>query len=129
MIAVDTNVLVRYVTNDDPVQARAAMEILGGDRAVLISHTVLLEFEWVLRGVYGLSREVVQRAMLQVLGLPNVIVRQAERVDEALSLHREGMDFADALHLVLAEGAPLYTFDERLVRKGGKRAVLVPISL
>lgn len=105
------------------------MDVLGGDRVVLISHTVLLKFEWVLRGVYGLSREVVRRAILQVLGLPNVIVRQAERVDEALSLHREGMDFADALHLVLAEGAILFTFDERLARKGGERAALVPTAI
>jgi len=51
MIAADTNVLVRYVTNDDPVRARKAADLLAGQATILIAHSVLLETEWVLRAV------------------------------------------------------------------------------
>lgn len=77
MIAVDTNVLVRYVTNDDPVQARKAADLLAGPETILIAHSVLLELEWVLRAVYELSRPAILKAMRQVLGLPGTHVEQA----------------------------------------------------
>jgi len=52
MIAVDTNILVLYIVNDDIEQARQAKELLG-ENAVFISKTVILETEWVLRDVYN----------------------------------------------------------------------------
>ena len=55
MIAVDTNLLVRILTNDDPIQARRAVKILKNDD-IFIPKTVLLETEWVLRHGYGIGR-------------------------------------------------------------------------
>jgi predicted nucleic acid-binding protein len=52
MLAIDTNVVVRYLTGDDPDQAAKARRIVDGE-AVLVTTTVLLETEWVLRGAYG----------------------------------------------------------------------------
>ena len=117
MIAVDTNVLVRYLTNDDAEQARQAMAVLAGPDVILLPHTVLLELEWVLRAVYELPPETIHRSLLQVLGLANVQIEKADDVAKALSWYESGMDFADALHLALATGVDrLLTFDQRFVK-------------
>lgn len=118
MIAVDTNVLVRYLTNDDPEQARRAVAVLAGADAILVPHTVLLELEWVLRAAYDVPAETIHRSLLQVLGLANVRVEKPQQVASALSWYEHGMDFADALHLALATGAnQLVTFDQRFITK------------
>ena len=62
---------------------------------------MLLEFEWVLRSVYELSRDRTQAAMLHVLGLPTVTIERPERVARALRWHDGGMNFDDTLHLRL----------------------------
>jgi predicted nucleic-acid-binding protein len=116
MIAVDTNVLVRYLTNDDAVQASKAMAVLAGSDRILVTHTVLLELAWVLRAAYDLSPETINRSLLQVLGLPNVQIDKAEQIAQALAWYEDGMDFADALHLALATGVErFFTFDQRFV--------------
>lgn len=117
MIAVDTNVLVRYVTNDDPAQARRAADLLAGTERIHVSHTVLLEMEWVLRALYALGRPAVLTALRQVLGLPGIHVEQPALVALTLERYERGFDFADALHLANAGAAtPLYTFDKRFAR-------------
>jgi predicted nucleic-acid-binding protein len=117
MIGVDTNVLVRYLTNDDAEQARKAVSVLAGADRILVTHTVLLELAWVLRAVYELSPETIHRSLLQVLGLPNVRVEKAEQIVQALAWYETGMDFADALNLALAAGAERFgTFDQRFVK-------------
>lgn len=117
MIGVDTNVLVRYLTNDDAEQARKAVSVLAGADRILVTHTVLLELAWVLRAVYELSPETIHRSLLQVLGLPNVRVEKAEQIVQALAWYETGMDFADALHLALAAGVERFvTFDQRFVK-------------
>ena len=118
MIAVDTNVVVRVLTNDDPAQAAAAAAVLER-QAVFLSLSVVLETEWVLRNVYGLDRGVVVRALRRFLGIPTVTAESAARIGQALSWYEEGFDFADALHLASAYevGAPrLVTFDGRFRR-------------
>jgi predicted nucleic-acid-binding protein len=117
MIGVDTNVLVRYLTNDDAEQARKAVSVLAGADRILVTHTVLLELAWVLRAVYELSPETIHRSLLQVLGLPNVRIEKAEQIVQALAWYETGMDFADALHLALAAGVERFvTFDQRFVK-------------
>ena len=117
MIGVDTNVLVRYLTNDDAEQARKAMSVLAGADRILVTHTVLLELAWVLRAVYELSPETIHRSLLQVLGLPNVRIEKAEQIVQALAWYETGMDFADALHLALAAGVERFvTFDQRFFK-------------
>ena len=121
MIALDTNVWVRYVTNDDPVQARRAMDILAAADEVFLPKTVLLELEWVLRAAYDLPRQAILKAMLQILGLPMVRAEKPEQVAKALDWFRGGIDFADALHVAGSGAAEAFvTFDEVLIRKGKK---------
>ncbi len=126
MIAVDTNVLVRYVTNDDAEQARRALALLGGEDGVFVAKTVLLETEWVLRAVYALAPEAVRKALLHICGLPNLAVEDERAVNHALDAYEHGLDFADALHCASSPGAEIfYTFDEKFVRDAAKCGLAV----
>lgn len=117
MIALDTNVVVRLLVDDDPAQTRRARRLLEKHN-VLVVPTVLLETEWVLRGAYEIKRPAVARSMRLLLGLPTVVLAQAQAVVQALGWFEAGLDFADALHLALAEDAEgLVTFDARLAKR------------
>lgn len=100
MIAVDTNILVRYLVKDDLVQARLATGFLAGNRCFVLK-TVLLELVWVLSSSAGycLPRETVHERLLHVLGLSCIETEEPANVAQALDWYAKGMDFADALHL------------------------------
>lgn len=119
MVALDTNVWVRYLTNDDPLQAHRALMLLEESDAVYLPKTVLLELEWVLRAVYAIKPAVIHHSLLHILGLPKVIAESAAQVAAALDYYLDGFDFADALHLSSSDSSQaVYTFDERFARKG-----------
>jgi predicted nucleic-acid-binding protein len=119
MITLDTNVWVRYLTNDDELQARRALKLLEQSDAVFLPKTVLLELEWVLRAAYRVKPADIHRSLLQILGLPMVIAESAGQVTAALDFYAQGYDFADALHLACSDTArAVYTFDEKFARKG-----------
>lgn len=120
MIALDTNVVVRFLVNDDAAQARRARALIERN-AVFVPATVLLETEWVLRGGYGLPRAEVVRLLRALLGLPDLSTDDPQRVARALEWHAAGVDFADALHLAGSAGAERFaTFDEKLVKAARK---------
>ena len=114
MRAIDTNVLVRFLTGDDPDQAeRARHAIDAGD--IFVPTTVLLETEWVLRSGYGFAAERVIAALRGFAGLPGVAVEDPALLARALEWASDGMDFADALHLGRsAKCAAFLSFDTRL---------------
>ena len=99
MIAVDTNVLVRCLTLDDPTQVPAARALLGHGNGVFVAKTVLLELEWVLRAAYKLPRTTIHLALERLLGLPNLSAEDPDQLRQALDGYSGGLDFADALHL------------------------------
>ena len=113
MLAVDTNVIVRYLTRDDAEQfARASALIHNED--VYACTTVLLETEWVLRRAYRFSRERVVAALTAFAGLPSVTLEDAASAAKALNWTQRGMDFADALHLAKAQGCEAFiSFDQQ----------------
>ncbi len=119
MIAVDTNILARFYVADpsDPeaaTQRPLARRVLEEAEAVFVPVTVVLEMEWVVRAFYGFEAEAFGRVVEHLAGLPNVLVEDRTKVLEALDLHRAGLDFADALHLVRSERCDrLVTFDDR----------------
>ncbi len=115
MRAVDANVVVRYLTGDDPTQAARARAVIdAGD--VFVGTTVLLESDWVLRSVYGFSGKEVAVALRGLAGLPNVRVESPAMLAEALDRAENGMDFADALHLGSAARCDaMLTFDRRFI--------------
>lgn len=122
-----TNIIVRHLTGDDPAQAAKARAVIDKG-PVFVPRTVLLEVEWVLRGVYGLASEQIIPALRAFAGLPGVLVEDASLVARAMNWAEAGMDFADAMHLAAAaECESFLTFDKRLARSG-KRLTGIPIT-
>lgn len=116
MVAIDTNIVVRYLTGDHPEQSARAREIVDG-QPVFVPVTVMLETEWVLRSAYGNKPADVARALRAFGGLAHVRIEDAATVATAIGLAERGMDFADALHLSRSEGQNAFlTFDRRFVK-------------
>lgn len=116
MRAIDTNVLVRFLTGDDPRQSARAREIIEGGE-IFVAITVFLEAEWVLRSTYEFDSVRVCSIFEAFAGLPGVTVEDVDLLARALALTREGLDFADALHLGRAQGCDAFvTFDRKLVK-------------
>ena len=132
MTAVDTNIVVRLVTGDDPKQTHAARSLLAGG-PVWIAKTVLLETRWVLRYMYGYEETAICDAFTGLLGFENVHVEDEACVSAALALIAHGLDFADALHLSSRPaGVAFVSFDKALVRcanGAGAAKVSVPQML
>ncbi len=139
MIALDTNILARFYVDDpaDPEAARQrpiAHRLLTESQKIFVPLTVILELEWVLRAFYGFAAKDFVRVVKHLLGLPNVSVEEWARISDALAWHTEGLDFADALHLLASSHCnELLTFDDRRLSRRAKRlgvtpAVLVPAS-
>jgi predicted nucleic acid-binding protein len=119
MLAVDTNLIVRYLTGDHPRQSAKARAVIDGED-VFVSTTVVLETEWVLRSVYGFDTARVCAALRAFAGLPRVSLEDPALVATALDRTAHGLDFADALHLGRAEDrGDFVTFDRRLIRAAG----------
>ena len=124
MIALDTNVLVRFLVDDEPKQADIASGLVNHAAGVFVSKTTLLELEWVLRQVYKIESKVVGAGLLSLFGMATVTVECADQVAQAMNDFAAGMDFADALHLASApEGVKLHTFDQKFAKLGRKRGV------
>jgi len=95
-LAVDTNVLVRAVMNDDPAQAGVAAELMADAELIAVALPSLCEFVWVLRKVYGLPVADVSGAVRALMAAANV---QANRpaVDAGLAILDAGGDFTDGV--------------------------------
>ncbi|QND61383.1 type II toxin-antitoxin system VapC family toxin [Mesorhizobium huakuii] len=116
MLAIDTNIVVRYLTNDHPEQSSRARRVID-DRQVFVAVTVILEAEWVLRSAYGYHQATVVRALRAFGGLPTVEIEDAALVSSALDLVEAGVDLADALHLgKSAHCTGFVTFDRKLIK-------------
>lgn len=117
MAAVDTNIIVRLLTGDDATQFQKARQVFAS-HDIFIPDTVILEAEWVLRFAYKFKPAAINTAFTKLLGLANVRVAQPETIALAMDWHRQGLDFADALHLAAChEQSKFLTFDTRLVLK------------
>jgi predicted nucleic-acid-binding protein len=114
VIALDTNVVVRVLTADDPPQVEAARRVMRS-APLFLAKTVLLETEWVLRYSYALDRQTIGDALRKLIRLRRLEVEDLPAVIAALSWHARGMDLADALHLASSKPAgSLVTFDRGL---------------
>jgi predicted nucleic-acid-binding protein len=94
---------------------------------VFVPLTVILELEWVLRAFYGFADEDFVRVVKHLLGLPNVNVEEWSRIADALAWHTEGLDFADALHLLASSHCTEFmSFDDRRFARRAKRLGVTP---
>lgn len=119
MIALDTNVVVRLLVRDEPAQAAQAADLVAGNE-VLLTVSVLLETEWVLRSRYRVSRDTILTALRRLIGLDQLTLDHPAAATRALDLFEGGLDLADALHLALSAAATEFaTFDRKLARRAG----------
>jgi predicted nucleic acid-binding protein len=116
MLAIDTNVVVRYLVGDHPKQSAKARALIDGND-VFVSTTVMLETEWVLRSVYGYALLEVCKALRDFAGLARVSLDDPALLAAAIDRAAQGMDFADALHLGGAQDCDAFvTFNEQLIK-------------
>jgi predicted nucleic-acid-binding protein len=125
MIAVDTNILVRYAVKDDLKQAKTATEFLKNNPCYILK-TVILELAWVLSSPagYNLTRGVTGERLRHICGLPTITVEDAGAVAQAITWYEQCMDFADALHLASSSSCSGFvTMDRRMTTKAAKLAI------
>ena len=117
MIAIDTNIVVRFLTEDDLIQFKQAVKLFN-ELELFIPDSVVLETEWVLRFAYKFSPAEIVSAFRKLLGLASVHVDNNSKITKVLEWHEQGLDFADAFHLansaILSE---LVTFDSKFVQR------------
>ena len=102
VIGLDTNILVRYLTQDDVEQARLATEFIQKHctktKPCLISAIVLCELAWVLKAAYGIDREEVLGIVEKILQTGQFQVVDVDNVRAAIKTARaDGLDFPDSL--------------------------------
>jgi predicted nucleic-acid-binding protein len=120
VVAVDTNVIVRMITRDDPAQAARAARLFQREE-IWVAKTVMLEAEWVLRSLYKFAAIDVVEALKKLSGLPGVHVEDSTNVAQALSWVAAGVDFADGLHLASrGESDRFVSFDDRFATRARK---------
>jgi predicted nucleic-acid-binding protein len=121
MIGLDTNVLVRYIVQDEPAQSAAAtsmIESLTEESPGFVSLVAVLELNWVLRRGYHLSRERVLAVLRRLLDSVEVVVQEAELLRRLLSQPGDA-ELADAMASELGRRAGCehtLTFDRRAAR-------------
>ena len=126
MIALDTNVLVRYLADDDARQAEAARLLLQGltaERPGFVCREVTVELVWVLQRAYGFSRDRIATVLEQLVATKGLDVEAADDVARAALRYRQGgAGFSDLMIVAAAERAgagTLYTFDRKVAQLGG----------
>ncbi len=120
MIAIDTNVLVRFLVNDDAEQFTRAKALVN-ENAIFVPTTVLLETEWVLRDVYGFTKARIVEALGRFLDLDAVAAENGGAARNALAWAAKGMDFADALHLACSSPCRAFaSFDRKMARRAAR---------
>lgn len=129
MIALDTNILARYLLYDDAGQAEAATKLLSQNRTFTAPPTVLLELVWVLK-VNGCTRDEIAKGLRLLFGLPSFKPKEFEALCYALQWFEQGMDFGDALHLALnVDEEAFHTFDKALGKQAKNRGAMPKVDV
>ena len=127
-LAVDTNVVARALADDGSVQSQRARRVFQNN-AVFVAESVLLETEWVLRGVLKIERTQVNELLVALISSRDVDVADRPKSLRALSAHRDGMDFADALHLFsAAQCEAMMSFDREFAKRAEMLSDALPVQ-
>ncbi|HYL85349.1 MAG TPA: type II toxin-antitoxin system VapC family toxin [Candidatus Angelobacter sp.] len=126
MIGLDTNVLVRYLTQDDPLQSRKAAEIierrLTEQNPGFISVVTMVETVWVLDRAYRFAAHKIAAAVERMLQADTFVVENEQQVFTAMIALKNGHSFADAIIAALGAKAGCsftVTFDRKALRLPG----------
>jgi len=133
MRALDTNVLARFFI-DDADDAQAAKQrpsaVAALSERAFVAVTVLLELEWVMRGLYGLPPTDISRVLRVLSSIEHITLEDRSAVLMALDAFDQGLDFADALHIARSSRASGFaTFDQRLAKRAKDLALSPPVEL
>jgi len=131
MIGLDTNILVRYLTQDDPVQSPRATEImerrLTEEQPGFVSIVAMVETVWVLDRAYRLATQEIAAAVERILQTDVLVVEKEQQVFTAMiALKERRGSFADAMIAALGANAGCsytLTFDQKALRLSGFKAV------
>ena len=127
MIGLDTNILVRYLTQDDPVQSTKATQIIENrlteEQPGFISLVTMAETAWVLERTYHQSNREIAKAIEAMLQADSLLIQNEQQVFTAMVALKSGQgSFADALIAALGQWAgciSTLTFDKKASRIGG----------
>ena len=121
MIGLDTNILVRYLTQDDARQFRAVMNLLSREgESFFLPDLVLVETDWVLTGLYKWTSVEVASAISRLLQVENLVFENETHLRSALRAVSEGADLSDELILSrcrVAGCVEFSTFDKAVLKK------------
>lgn len=128
MRSVDTNVLIRALTGDDPRQGPAAAAFIQDHAPVWVSHVVLLETLWVLESVYDCGKPQLAEALKRIIDNRELFLEEPDVARAALALYQAKgkVTFEDCLILESARKAghlPLATFDKALGKLEGAQSL------
>lgn len=126
MIAIDANVLLRLIVQDDQDQLRIARTLLSRER-LFVPLTVVMECEWVLRSFYKFTKADIALAIDAATDLDGITFEDVDGVRWALGRMIAGADFADMIHIVqgrLAGAVAFATFDGGIETEAGDAAPL-----
>lgn len=129
MASLDTNVLVRYLVQDDDRQFALAKKLvqaaLRAGETLYVPITVMLELEWVLRSNFGFDKDQVCTTISSLLASVELTFESEAAAEVALALYqRNKADFADCVHVALSHAAgesPLWTFDRAASKLDGAK--------
>ena len=120
MISLDTNILARLLLGDDIAQLARAKALLSKAQQFTAPITVMLELVWVLE-VNGVEPRALADGLERLVSLPNFKPAHVAEIRQALNGYREGLDFADALHLALsASSTQMVSFDKAFIKRAEK---------
>lgn len=129
MKALDTNLVIRLLLDDDPAQSATVRSILQAG-AVTIPPTVLLETLWVLESRYGATDEVLLDTVTALARSPSITIGHPEQSAEFFRLWRGGLDPQDAAHLAFVVDVEAFvSFDRDLVKRARKLGSTIAAEL
>ena len=132
MICLDTNILARYYVDDEQdseaqKQHSAAKKLIESGQALKVSKTVMLEFEWVLRGYYQFGAGDIASVFRHLLSMDHIVVESRQELERGITGLEQGLDFADALHHAHYQDCDaMASFDDRRFARRVKKLGLTP---
>lgn len=133
-IFADTNLFLRYLTNDIPAQADAVEKLLrqaaSGKVTLVVNVMVIAEIVWILEGHYGVSRAEVKEKILAIINTPGLEVQEASEILQAIIWYEEkNVDFIDAYNaawMLSREIRRVYTFDKKHFSRFSNISAMLP---
>ncbi len=132
MIGLDTNILARYYIQDvadteAEKQHKSALKLIESGEPLMVCKTVLLEFEWVMRGYYKFTSSDISTVFQHLLSLEHVAIEDRTTVQQAIGNFELGFDFADAVHHASYKDCThIASFDDKKFARRAKRNALMP---